>query len=68
MNVVFTKRDDEPVLLIYENLMFHCEKEYGWDQAGNWAWNGKISLFAHDEMTATLLCCCVGAFRGRALL
>lgn len=26
MNVVFTKRDGEPVVLHYENLQFFCEK------------------------------------------
>jgi len=27
MNIVFTKRDGQPVLLHYENLQFFCEKE-----------------------------------------
>ena len=39
MNVVFLK-EDEPVLLIYENLMFHCEKESmdgpGWKLGMEW--------------------------------
>ena len=60
MNVVFTKRDNESVILHYENLQFECYKKYDWNGHGDWSWNRDIHLFAHDQQTAEHLNCRVG--------
>jgi len=64
MNVVFTKRDNESVILHYENLQFECYKKYDWNGHGDWSWNGDIHLYAHDQQTAEHLNCRVGDKRG----